>query len=130
MGNNYCIYNNNNMINNNNTNNSKTYINLISSFHKKIKKPLCRYQRMSIHKINNIYYSYDINDINKDIEKCPINSPFLLRGGSAYNSPINNINIINMKIIPVDNYIKNGDNFQNDISDILLSESDDDFIVI
>ena len=143
-----------------------TYISLVSGLYKNSKKYEYRYSLMmnekNIKNIKNIDNDddnddndiddndiddndIDDNDDNDDNDddnddndtESPYNYPSLLKGGSAYNSPLQNVkrkeNKEN-KIVAIENYIQNIGTPRNrefkDISDILLDDSDEEFINI
>ena len=100
-----------------------TYISLVSDLYKKRKNPIYRHMNKKLN-YNNIY------SLNSPIS----DTPFILKGGSSYNSPINNTNNMNIKITTIENYIQNVGTPRNtdykDISDIVYDISDDEFVVI
>lgn len=124
MGNTCCF------VTHNTTHNThNTYISLISDLYKTRKKTVHRYSLMTFQKnIKNVYEREEIEPIyiSPKIEslispKKENNIPFLIKGGSAYNSPKDKENIENNIgfILPIDNYIK----YESDTSE-------DDFVVI
>ena len=112
-----------------------TYISLVSDLYKKRKKPVYRYMNKRLNYNNICFLNSPIPDTPPNMPNLSPNpntsSQFILKGGSAYNSPINNISI---KITTIENYIKDTGTPHNsdykDISDIVYDISDDEFIVI
>lgn len=120
-----------------------TYISLVSDLYKKKKPPVYRYMNKRLN-YNNIFF------LNSPISDTPPNMPdmfpdtptytppntssqCILKGGSAYNSPINSNNMT-IKITTIENYIKDAGTPHNsdykDITDIVYDTSDDEFVVI
>ncbi len=142
MGNDCCKYKNNcktyntyiscvSKFNSLNVSNSKykyiTLSNIRKTLIKNLLSPLSYidcvdYKDINIKDINDIKDVKDVKDnkeydyIEKDVtEDSPISSPIILKAGSAYNSPLNGLNILNN---PIENYIKNDCN------------NEDEFIII